>query len=286
MAVATQSLKRWLGFIKGNALEVFKGILRVNLCIAATIILGLIILVAVSAVVWTAGDKISGLIKIGAFILFVVFLALSQAFLAPLYRTIHAIYERKERVNILKVAKERARPIIIYQIIVTLLYVLAVILIIGPSVILILINFNVTNTAGPFIIAVVVFGILLQFAFYELGVSNKGPIESIKASISLVIHNIRNSLALTVARGAVSSAVGIAFTVLFYIVMKFILQNTTIEVTDISSLEPFFVFLGMIIFGVYVLFYVTLIETVELPMTYVFWRALSDNKTFDLCKRV
>jgi len=309
MGIVTQSIETWFSFVKGNARELFIGILKSNLYMAATIIIGILFFAVVFAGVWIGGGESGDVITISIImnlsilpyndlrimqsflILFIaatisgIFLMLSQAFMAPIYRTIHATYERKEKIDILESAKEKAYAIIGYQIVISLIYIVVMLpLMIGSflgraalgimgfifEIIIILVGF--------------VLGIFMQFALYELIISNKGPIESIKASISLVNRNLRDAVVFTFIKAAINGVIGVVFTIVLYgIIIAVVMAGIGIyEIGGLTTITiAIIAVFGIIFFAGYLLVQATIIETIELPMTYVFWKAISTKKTIN-----
>jgi len=232
LKTVTDPLEAWFAFIKTDWRYLLKRNLKVVLCSAGAMALGIVLCLLIVFGTYYMLGATAGLIGTvaGAIVLLLAVLAASCIFLAS-YRIVDDRATERKGVSILGVAKEMAVPYTLYALMVVLLFALALLPFAALGVLIGMATkftfLTVMCIEFGLVLASIVMGFFLQFAIFEVVVARKEPLESIKASISLARKNFFESIIFYIVLTVVKSIVGLPFAlVLVVLIFGFMFLST------------------------------------------------------------
>jgi hypothetical protein len=284
MERVSQPVEGWFGFIRGNFVELFKGLLRVNLYALAAVVLAVLAIAAgVAVLIFTSWGMVGwALLAIGILVA-IILVVIARLFTLALYKVVEEQHGAKQKVDIIGVAKEKAVPAIIYGLIVAVIY--AVVLIpfglvgLGVTVVTGIVVIGPFVQLGLVLVSVLV-GFFLQFTLFELVLEDKGPLESMRASFGLAKRNFWETIVLYIIRAVLGWFVSLPFIILlviaiFAVVIISIIGGVTAAMVGGGSLLAIGGIALLVLFMVpFLLAYRTTGDTVLLPLSYRYWRTI------------
>lgn len=282
MELVLGPLESWFAFLRQNFMELFKKLLIVNLYVYGVILVALLVSGLLLWFGMSAGAALAAVLGI-IIVLPVAALAAGLFYLAA-YRIVDEEHGQKKPVGITAVAGEKILPFLAYAVASGFIFVVALVpflilgFLLGGASLLFSGEGGVQLVSEFFQAVIALIGVaiafFLQFALFEIVVAGRGGLQSVGASFSLVRKNFLETAVFFLIKSGIAGIVQLPFSILLFVLVL----GGLMLLVPLSTLSTLFAYAGLVLGAVILILYLLIMssvdDTVMLPLTYQYWKAI------------